>query len=131
MLPPEEDEPDRRPIWDALQAFWMDNDPNLDLTSVAELCAKRKYSVSEIEEIYWNEVRPAVRFNLFSVAGGWAGFQIDWLTQRILDTHRFGKTLPRAYFHPYSGFWWQRLSSEIVRAKGRSSQDRTRSLDPE
>lgn len=117
MLPPEQDQADRRPIWDALQTFWMDSDPNLDLTRVAELCANSKYSLSEIEEIYWNEVRPAVRFNLFSVAGEWAGFDIDWLAQRIVRVHRFGKRLPTKVLHPHSALWWQRLSSEVRRMK--------------
>jgi len=98
----------------------MDSDPNLDLERVAELCTNSKYSLSEMEEIYWNEVRPAVRFNLFSLAGEWAGFDIDWLAQRIIDCHRFGKRLPRRYLHPHSSFWWRRLSSEIQRVKIKS-----------
>jgi hypothetical protein len=51
MFPPEKDELDRRPVWDALQTFWMDSDANLDLTRVAELCANSKYSLADIEEI--------------------------------------------------------------------------------
>jgi hypothetical protein len=70
MLPPEQDEEDRRPIWDTLQMFWMDTDPEDFLRSSAEICARSKYSISEIEAIYWNEVRPAVGANLYSVAGG-------------------------------------------------------------
>ena len=113
MYPPEQDEPDRRPIWDALQIFWLDTDANLDLRRVAEICERSKYSLSELEEIYWNEVRPAVRFNIFSLAGEWAGFDPEWLSKRILNVPRFGKALSRKVFHPYSGMWWDRLSSEI------------------
>lgn len=113
MYPPEQDEPDRRPIWDALQIFWLDTDANLDLRRVAEICERSKYSLSELEAIYWNEVRPAVRFNIFSLAGEWAGFDPEWLSKRILNVHRFGEALPRKVFHPYSGMWWDRLSSEI------------------
>jgi hypothetical protein len=120
MFPPEKDELDRRPVWDALQTFWMDSDANLDLTRVAELCANSKYSLADVEEIYWNEVRPAVRFNLVSLAGEWAGFDIDWLAQRIIDGHCYGKRLPRKYLHPHSSLWWHRLSSEIKRVETKS-----------
>jgi len=64
MLAPEQDETDRRPIWDRLQMFWMDTDPDIFLESVAKTCAQSKYSLSEIEQIFCNEVRPAVEFNL-------------------------------------------------------------------
>jgi hypothetical protein len=65
MLAREHDLPDRCPIWDELQMFWMDTDPNIFLESAARVCAQSKYSLPEIEQIFWNEVRPAVRFNLF------------------------------------------------------------------
>jgi hypothetical protein len=64
MLPPDQDEQDRRPIRDELQMFWMDTDPEISLLHCAEVCARSKYSLSEIEAIFWNEVRPAVAFNL-------------------------------------------------------------------
>jgi hypothetical protein len=95
MLPPDQDEDDRRPIWDMLQMFWMDTDPSDWLRSSAEVCAHSKYSLSEIEAIFWNEVRPAVGFNLYSgVAPEWAGFEIGWLSKRILQKNRFGRRLP-------------------------------------
>jgi hypothetical protein len=74
--------------------FWMDTDPEQELESAARICARSKYSIAEIEQIFWNEVRPAVRFNLQSIAGEWTGFEIGWLSQRILETHRFGRKPP-------------------------------------
>jgi hypothetical protein len=117
MLPPEQDLADRRPIWDALQVFWMDTDPELDLASVAQVCARSKYSLEEIEQIFWNEIRPAVQTNLSSVAGEWAGFDIEWLSRRILEKHRFGKRLPIESLHGDSNRWWTRLRAEIRRAR--------------
>jgi hypothetical protein len=121
MLPPEQDLADRRPIWDALQVFWMDTDPGVDLPTVARVCARSKYSLEEIEQIFWNEVQPAVRFNLSSIAGEWAGFDIEWLAQRILETNRFGKKLPAKRIHPESNDWWKRLRAEIERRRADSS----------
>ena len=121
MLGPEQDQDDRRLIWDGLQAFWMDTDPSLDLERVASICVQSKYSLPEIEQIFWNEVRPAVRFNLFSLAGEWIGFELEWLSQRILKTNRFGKRLPIEYFHPHSAYWWRRLAAEIERLRNKTS----------
>ena len=117
MLPPDQDESDRRPIWDQLQMFWMDTDPEFFLKGAAEVCARSKYSLSEIEEIFWNEVRPAVKFNLLSVAGEWRGFEIGWLSQRILQEHRFGRRLPIKLLHPDSKLWWLKLLAEIERVR--------------
>ena len=115
MHPPEQDVTGRQPIWDALQVFWMDTDPGIDLEAVAHTCAHSKYSLADIEQIFWNEVRPAVEFNLHSLAGEWAGFEIAWLTQRILATHRFGKRLPGRYVDGQATYWWKRLADCIRR----------------
>ena len=113
MDAPDQDLRDRRPIWDELQIFWMDTDPMIFLKSAAQACARSKYSLSEVEQIFWNEVRPAVRFNMMSLLGEWAGFEIAGLSQRILETNRFSKKLPVKYLHPHSGYWWSRLCTEI------------------
>jgi hypothetical protein len=117
MLAPEQDLADRRPIWDELQMFWMDTDPALFLKGAAQVCARSKYTLTEIEHIYWNEVCPAVRFNLFSLAGAWQGFHIDWLSERILKTNRFGRRLPIRFLHRYVNDWWEKLRSEIERER--------------
>ena len=121
MLTPEQDQADRRPIWDVLQMFWMDTDPKIFLESAAQVCARSKYSLSEIEQIFWNEVRPAVRFNLMSVAGEWTGFEIGSLSQRILKTNHFGQRLPIKYLHPHSSYWWNKLHAEIKRTRNEPS----------
>src|ERR1700722_3175093 len=56
MDAPEQDLADRRPIWDVLQMFWMDTDPTIFLSSAAQACVHSKYSLTEIEHIFWNEV---------------------------------------------------------------------------
>jgi hypothetical protein len=117
MLAPEEDQADRRPIWDELQMFWMDTDPAIFLESAARICANSKYSLPEIEQIFWNEVRPAVRFNLLSVAGAWTGFETGWLSKRVLSANRYGRRLPIGFLHPHSSFWWKKLRDEIERVR--------------
>ena len=124
MLPPEADLESRRPVWDVLQMFWMDTDPELFLEVAVRVCAESKYALSEIEAIYWNEVQPAVKFNLDGLdpAPDWAGFELGWLERRILDTHRFGRPLPSRVLRPEDARWWARLAQGIsaARAGGRT-----------
>ena len=115
MLPPHADLEARRPIWDAMQMLWMDTDPACELERIAAICASSKYSVAELEQIYWNEVRPAVKANLhsFNPAPEWAGLEIGWLADRILSKHRFGRKLPVRWFRRDSSTWWHRLAERI------------------
>jgi hypothetical protein len=115
MEPPDRDLEDRKVIWDVMQNFWMDTDPAMLLPQVVEVCAASKYSIDELELIYWNEVRPAVAFNLWMIpAPEWAGFEIGWLTERILKKHRFGKPLPWKWLHRDAEAWWSRLRAAII-----------------
>jgi hypothetical protein len=119
MKPPSEDLEDRAKIWDYMQNFWMDTDPDILLPEVARVCAESKYTLDELEAIYWNEVRPAVSFNLAMFpAPEWAGFETEWLKDRVLRKSRFGKKLPRKWLHPYSASWWHRLRTGIVQRRG-------------
>lgn len=111
MLPPEQDIADRQVVWDALQMFWMDTDPGIFLAGAARICKSSKYSLEEIEQIYWNEVMPAVEFNLQSIAGEWTGFHIDFVTERVLETHRFGKPI---HPDPYAAKWWEKLRDAMA-----------------
>jgi len=122
MKAPGEDLVDRVPVWNCLQTFWLDTDPAVFLAGIARVCAESKYTLDELEAIFWNEVRPAVEFNLgMFLAPEWAGFEITWLTQRILRRSRYGKPLPRGWLHPYSCGWWRRLRAEILRCRSDSA----------
>lgn len=121
MKPPGEDIEDRALVWDCMQNFWMDTDPSVLLPEIGRVCAKSRYTIEELEAIFWNEVRPAVSFNLAMLpAPEWAGFGIDWLKQRILHKSRYGKPLPRKWLHPYACGWWRKLQAEIIRHRGES-----------
>jgi hypothetical protein len=120
MDPPAQDVEDRKPIWDFMQNFWMDTDPEILLPRVAEVCARSKYTMAELEAIYWNEVRPAVSFNMWMLpAPEWAGFEINWLVERILRKHRYGSRLPIRWLHPYADGWWQKLHRRISELRPR------------
>ncbi|WP_341676588.1 hypothetical protein [Niveibacterium sp. SC-1] len=116
MLSPEADLADRIPVWDAMQMFWMDTDPAGELDFVLRVCARSKYSIEELKRIYWNEVRPAVAANLWAMpAPEWAGFRRDYLVERVMRKHRYGRRLPWAWLHPHATWWWRELEAGLRR----------------
>jgi len=113
LLPPEIDVEARAPVWDCMQLLYMDTDPNFELDGIAEICARSDYTLGDLEAILFNEVRPAVSSNLFMLpAPEWRGFEIEWLTKRVLKKHRFGKPLPK-FFIIYTKEWWNKLAPLI------------------
>lgn len=113
MQKPEDDIVDRTPIWDCLQDLYMDTDVTLCYEYIAKVCSQSKYTTDELEAILFQEVLPALRFNLYALpAPEWRGFKTAWLVNRILNKHKFGKGKPwmgRKYTQQH----WQHLRSMI------------------
>ena len=113
MQPPENDIDDRIPVWDSLQMLFMDTDVTLDYDHIVRTCRASKYTADEIEAILFNEVMPAVRFNLLMLpAPEWCGFEVEWLKDRILKKHRYGKRRP-LWFQLYTRGHWKKLRPRI------------------
>lgn len=100
LLPAIDDLERRRPVWEALSTLFLDTDASLDRRWRAQVLADSRYSLDELEEILLSEVYSACSGNLRSIAGEWAGFDPEWLEDRILSRrpariHRFtpGKLL--------------------------------------
>jgi hypothetical protein len=77
--------PDERfPVWDALSEFFLDTElqPS-DYERISDTLAQSRYSVQELGDILYYEVYPECKWNMFCVAGEWAGFHPDWIMQRI------------------------------------------------
>ncbi len=95
MLPPDKDIAARTPVWNVLQEIYMDTEVESSYSYIARTCAESSYSLIELEAILFNEVLPALRFNIFALpAPEWAGFEVNWLVRRILKKQRFGKRRP-------------------------------------
>lgn len=75
----------RWPVWQALDAMYLDTElqPN-ELRRIAEICAASEFSWLEIKQINYDEVAPALWFNLHDVAGVWGGWDDEWLRARLL-----------------------------------------------
>ena len=84
MAVPESELRDRRPVWSALSELFLDTRLlSADLDRIAKSLAASPYSIEKLEEILLWEVYPACRSNMLTLAGEWAGFDQDWLEQRI------------------------------------------------
>lgn len=117
MQSPEQDVTDRSPVWDALQMLYMDTDVSLSYDYIIKICASSKYSLQELDEILYNEVLPAVRFNMLMLpAPEWQGFELEWLKQRVLKKHRFGRRRP-IWFRLYTSLHWKKVRPKIESAR--------------
>lgn len=116
MLCPEEDLENRKPVWSALQVIFMDTDVACHVDEVTDVCSSSPYAVEELEEILFQEILPALRFNLYFVAGEWRGYEPDGLAQWVLSKHRFGKRRPWL-MRGYTKEWWGKIRPEIERKR--------------
>ena len=114
MKPPEEDLENRKPVWNVMQMIYMDTDMDSEYPHIAEVCVASPYSISELKEILFKEVFPACRPNFYyPVAPEWCGYEMNWLTQRILKKHRHGKRFPLFLFHTLTAMCWRKLEKRI------------------
>jgi hypothetical protein len=86
--------------------------------------AASPYSVEELQEILLDEVYPVCRSNLFSVAGEWAGFDLEWLESSILRRvrsrlHRWRRfSLGRLTVH--LSLEWRHTKEAIIQQRSQS-----------
>lgn len=75
----------RLPIWEALSDLFLDTELNETTHKyISKVILESGFEPEEIHNILWKEVFPAVGDNLRSVVGEWAGFDPEWLKERIL-----------------------------------------------
>lgn len=95
----------------------MDTDVRLSYEHISQVCTQSKYTLNELEQILFNEVLPALRVNLIYVIGSiWQGFDTDWLVQRVLAKHRFGKSRP-LILRRYTQDHWHELMPLIQKQR--------------
>lgn len=74
----------RKPIWIALSEFYLDTElGDSDFRQIAFTILESPYSLDEVKAINKYEVFPVLQSNLLSPAGVWAGFDEDWLVDKI------------------------------------------------
>jgi hypothetical protein len=121
LKPVSEDIEKRRPVWHALSDLFLDTDTSLSREWRVRELSQSHYSIEELEEILVAEVYPACRGNLFSIAGEWAGFDMEWLVGRIQRRanspwkalHRFN--LGRLTVH--ASFEWRATKQAVLASR--------------
>ena len=121
MKKPEDDIDGRTPIWNCLQDLFMDTDVSGSYPYIVSVCSQSQYSVAEIHDILFQEVLPALRFNLYALpAPQWMGFETSWLVKRILKKHQFGQRKPW-FGRRYVQDEWLKLKPLIQEARNECS----------
>ncbi len=92
----------RSPIWEALSEFFLDTElGDKDYLRISQVLAASPYSVKEVEDILRFEVYPVLIDNLQSPAGGWEGFDTQWLREQIEPKLNKRPLIRRPLF-----LWW-------------------------
>ena len=113
----------RQPIWDAMQMIWMDTDVDAEVPNIISICSESNYKISEIEEIYWNEVRPVVSKNMLIpvIAPEWVGYELDWLSDKIMNRLLHGKTHKKSKLRWYSYGYWKKIEEGLLQSRSVTS----------
>ena len=76
---------ERLPVWEALSDFFLDTElENSDYQRIARVLAASPYSIQDTEDILKYELYPVLIWNLRSVTGERAEFDIDGTLFRCL-----------------------------------------------
>ncbi|MGL1888477.1 MAG: hypothetical protein OCD76_18315 [Reichenbachiella sp.] len=110
----------RKPVWSAISTFYLDTElTTLDLNSIKKVFVESGYSIQELKNIDFYEVKPIVGLNLLSIAGVWSGFKEDWLWNEI-QTKSLGKRknniwikLKRYNFNSNANSHWNKFHNEL------------------
>ncbi|MDR2173310.1 MAG: hypothetical protein LBE32_03790 [Burkholderiales bacterium] len=74
----------RLALWEAFSTFFLDTEiTDANFRLAANVIKESGISLDEAEAVLWNEVFPALRQNLMSVAGNWTGFSREWLKANL------------------------------------------------
>lgn len=74
----------RRPVWIALSELYLDTElDDSQLLQILEVIYSSPYSIEEARKIDFFEVYPVLKSNIYTLAGEWAGFNENWLIEKI------------------------------------------------
>lgn len=108
----------RRRVWGVLSELYLDTElDDRDNARIAAVLVDSGYGAGQLEEILYRELHPVLHTNLLSVAGEWAGFDLDWLQEQILR-----RPSRRSSFSIIPGKWMVRGSWGAVEAQLRKTE---------
>jgi len=78
----------RQRLWKAMSEFYLDTElQNYDYRSIVEVLLESNKSIKELMEIDKYEVFPVLKYNLISVSGTWAAFDMNWLFEECTKNY--------------------------------------------
>lgn len=115
MQSPETDLSRRSIVWDAMHVLWLDTDVDAQyFDQTARICAGTDYTLSELEQIYWCEVYPVMRRNVWSVAGEWAPIDREQLSEMVMKHYAPRRRIRFKSLRTYAYAYWQRLAEAVT-----------------
>jgi hypothetical protein len=95
----------REEVWYALSELYLDEDVDeLRQQHIASILAQSGYAIDELEDILFQEVHPALCWNIMQVAGHWGDFGRQWTVETVLSHIN----------RPAPNTWWQRLHAKGI-----------------
>lgn len=85
----------RKLVWQALSEFYLDTElDKYDYAYICKLFTDSGYTLEELKDIDTYEVFPTLKFNLLGIAGEWAGFEEEWLSEKCQQNLRKKSNAP-------------------------------------
>src|SRR6478609_6253839 len=75
-------------VWVSMADHFLDTETRHDLPLTALRCVEAGLTPVQAREVWQHDVSPAVGFNLFDIAGEWAGWDEEWLVARIAEARQ-------------------------------------------
>ncbi|MEK7483679.1 MAG: hypothetical protein AABZ60_05010 [Planctomycetota bacterium] len=101
---------ERMPVWDALSEFFLDTElQESDYQRIATVLASSPYSEKKLYQILRFEVYPPCKWNLFNIAGEWAGFTKEWILDNIATRYDRRLWLPPFFASLYKDHWKKKV----------------------
>lgn len=102
------------PAISALSDFYLDTEFDDDYVQrIATTCLDTGLNFAQISELLTKHVAPATAGNMFSIAGEWAGFDEDWLKERVLRGPRLSGLFASSLLSGYTQKCLQRLEPHL------------------
>lgn len=81
-------DPPRVAVWMAMASHFLDTETRQDIPLTALTCVRAGFPISQARDVWRYEVSPVVWWNLWDMAGEWAGWDRDWLVEAIERVRR-------------------------------------------
>jgi hypothetical protein len=94
-------------VWCSMADHFLDTETRQNIPLTALRCVQAGLSLGDARRVWQFEVSPAVAFNVWDIAGEWAGWDQQWLAHRIRGFRK------RCQRRPPGVFQWLRYRVRV------------------